>query len=101
MIKLIAYTTEVSGSAITIRDSEGESVCSNDVNELINFLNEPFSDKSTFAIKVFWHLDEGISPILRLLGIPACKELSGPSHTYRNIFYIPGKIFVLSGKNNP
>lgn len=102
MIKLVAYTTEVIGNKILISDSEGESVCSDNVNELIHFLNEPYSDKAsnTFAIKVFFDLDCGLAPVLRKLGVPACRELASPSHTYKNLFYISSKVFAIHGKEH-
>jgi len=93
MIKIVAYTTEVIGNEILIRDSEGEGVQSANVDILLNFLNEPYTDREYFAIKVFWDLDSGLSPVLRKLGIPACKQLAGASHTYGGLFYIPSKLF--------
>ena len=100
MIKVVAYTVDVCGNNILIQDSEGESVNSSDVRELLAFLNEPYSDRDTFAIKVFWDLDTAISPILRKLGINACRQLASPSHAYENIFYIPSKIFCIEGNEN-
>jgi len=101
MIKLVAYTTEVIGNKILIQDSEGESICSDNVNELLAFLNEPYSDRdsNTFAIKVFFDLDCSLAPILRKLGISACKELANPEHTYRDLFYVPGKVFSIRNGN--
>lgn len=95
MIKLIAYTTDVIGNEILIRDSEGESIQSSNVNELLEFLNEPYTDEVQFSIKVFWNLDEAIAPILRKLGIAACRQLASPEHTYKNLFYITSKIFII------
>lgn len=91
MIKLIAYTVETLGNDILIRDSEGESIKSDNVNDLINFLNEPFPEY--LAIKVFWDLDTSLAPILRRLGISACRQIAGDTHTYKNLFYIPSKLF--------
>lgn len=95
MIKVIAYTTEVVGGEILIRDSEGESVKSANPETLLNFLNEPYSDEETFAIKVFWDLDTGLAPVLRKLGISACRELASSEHTYNGVFYVPSKVFAL------
>lgn len=95
MIKIIAYTNQVIGHDIRIQDSEGNSVQSSDANELLQFLNEPFNDKSTFAIKVAWNLDEFIAPLLRKLGIAACRELASPSHKHGPLFYIPSKVLAI------
>ena len=95
MIKIVAYTTEVIGNEILIQDSEGESVQSSDVNTLISFLHEPFPDY--LAIKIFWDLDTSLAPILRKLGISACRKLASASHTYENLFYIPSKLFRIEG----
>jgi hypothetical protein len=100
MIKIIAYTTKVIGDDILITDSEGEKVKANNINTLLSFLNEPYSDKEIFAIKVCWNLDETIAPILRKLGTSACRQLASPSHTHKNLFYIPSKVFVIRGQNN-
>ncbi|MEE9302308.1 MAG: hypothetical protein V3U84_00850 [Thiotrichaceae bacterium] len=100
MIKLVAYTTESIANEILIRDSEGEHIKSADVNQLLGFLNEPYSDRETFAIKVCWDLDETLAPVLRRLGISACRELAGPEHTYRNLFYISSKVFAIHGKES-
>jgi len=44
-------------------------------------------------------MDESLSPLISKLGIAACKELASPSHTYKDLFYIPSKIFRIgSGK---
>jgi hypothetical protein len=95
MIKIVAYTVETIGNEILIQDSEGESVQSSNVKDLIFFLNEPF--KEYLAIKVFWDLDTALAPILRKLGASACKQLASSSHTYNNLFYIPSKLFRIEG----
>ncbi len=91
MIKVIGYTVETIGNEILIQDSEGESVQSADVNVLIDFLHEPFPEY--LAIKVFWDLDTALAPILRKLGVSACKQLASPTHTYEDLFYITSKLF--------
>lgn len=91
MIKIIAYTLDTIGNDILIEDSEGESIRSSDVEELINFLHEPFPEY--LAIKVFWDLDCSLAPIFKKLGITACKQLASASHTYKDLFYIPSKLF--------
>lgn len=97
MIKLIAYTVDNTGDEIIIRDSEGESVKSAYVEDLINFLHEPFPDY--LAIKIFWDLDTSLAPIFQKLGTAACRELAGDKHTYKDLFYIPGKLFrIATGK---
>lgn len=100
MIKLVAYTTEVVGNEVLIRDSEGESVQSDNHLALLEFLNEPYSDRETFAIKVMWDLDTTLAPVLRKLGVNACRELASPTHTYKSLFYIPSKVFAIHGKES-
>lgn len=91
--KIVGYKIESIGDEVRISDSEGESVQSSDVNRLLFFLNEPYTDEVYFAIKVLWDLDEGLSPILKMLGVAACKQLASPEHEYRGLFYIPSKVF--------
>ena len=98
MIKVIAYTTQTIGNEVLIEDSEGEYIQSANVNKLLAFLNEPYTDNETFAIKVFWDLDESIAPILRKLDVSACKELASPTHTHNGLFYIANKVFAIRGK---
>jgi hypothetical protein len=65
MIKVVAYVTDVKDDKVYIADSEGESILSNDVDELLNFLNEPYPEY--LCIKVFWDIDTALSPVIRLL----------------------------------
>ncbi len=97
MIKVVAYVTDVKDDKVYIADSEGESILSSDVDELLNFLNEPYPEY--LCIKVFWDIDTALSPIIRLLGVTACKELASPSHEYAGLFYITGKLFRIERDN--
>lgn len=99
MIKLVAYKVTVNGNEITIQDSEGEICRSADVNVLLSFLNEPYTDNVTFAIKCFWDMDTELAPILRKLGLSALRKLASETHTYEQLFYIPSKVFgIKNGK---
>lgn len=91
--KIVGYKIETWGDQVIIHDSEGEKIESSDINELIGFLNEPYTDEVYFCMKIFWDMDDALAPVFQKLGVPACRELASPSHTYKDLFYIPSKIF--------
>jgi hypothetical protein len=97
MIKMIAYQSKVVDGKVLVDDSEGRSIHSNNANELLQFLITDYSDKANkvWDVKVAFDLDVFITPILRILGVDACRALSSPEHTHNGIFYIPSKILRL------
>lgn len=108
MIKLVAYTSQVLSGEVFITDSEGDSIHSTSIIKLLNFINEPYADKSEsiYEIKVTWDLNQFVAPILKLLGKKACRELAanysykGLSSEYEEIAYIPDKLFLVKGKEH-
>ena len=90
-IKIVAYKVDTEGNDVIIHDSEGESIRSNNVDELIDFLHEPFPEY--LCIKIFWDMDAELAPIFKILGVSACRQLAGKDHTYKDLFYITSKVF--------
>jgi hypothetical protein len=75
-IKRIGYMSEEVDGKVAIRNSEGESVLSNDPKELLTFLARNYGDDSTINRKVSWDMDGFLSIILRRLGVPFCERLA-------------------------
>jgi hypothetical protein len=102
-LRVVAYTSTVINGMVTLENSEEDILSTNNALELIEYLNEKYADPERtipyYEIKVAWDLDQFIAPILKCLGVNACKQLAGTTHTFNfnggSIFYIPGKIFSI------
>jgi hypothetical protein len=97
MIKVIAYQSKTINGEVLVEDSEGNKIQSSDPEELLSFISKDYSDKANkvWDLKVSFDLDEFITPIIKTLGLNACRELAGDKHQYKDIFYIPSKILRL------
>lgn len=102
--RIIAYTADLIDGKVVLANSDDDSVVSNDVNELLDFIGENFSDEESATkyreMKVCWDLDQVASLILRLLPLSRVRELAGPTHTSGNIFYIPSKVLSVTTDNH-
>ena len=100
-MRIIAYRTQVDRGKILLKESTGESIHSARLDELFSFLLEPqaasdWQPQYDKCLRVFWELDVGVAPILKLMGERKCQMLHLTNKCYYapfNIFYIPGKIF--------
>jgi hypothetical protein len=90
-INLIAYKSETIEDEVKIENSEGESISSNNLDELINFLCKDYG----FSLKTFWNLDTGIAPLLSKIPISELKQLASPSRSSERFFYIPHVLFAI------
>jgi len=94
-MRIVAYQTQINDGRVLLRESTGESVHSNRLDELFGFLLEPYDN----CIKVCWDLDATVSVILKLLGTSACRQLwQMKRYNGRpfSIFYVPAKVFSVS-----
>jgi hypothetical protein len=102
--RIIAYTADLIDGNVVLSNSDDDSIVSNDVNELLDFIGEDFSDEESETkyreLKVCWDLDQVASLILRLLPLGRVRELAGPTHTSGNIFYIPSKVLSVTTDNH-
>lgn len=98
--RVIAYTADIIDNKVVIENSEGDSVTSNNVKELLDFIGEDFSDDERDVkyreCKVCWDLDQVASLLVRLLPMSRVRELAGSTHTSENIFYIPSKVLSIT-----
>lgn len=97
--RIVAYSADLVDGQTVLRNSEDDFITTNDVNELLNFIGEDFSDEERQVkyreLKVCWDLDQVASLIIRLLPMIRVRELAGPSHQSGNIFYIPSKVLSI------
>jgi hypothetical protein len=92
MLKIIAYHSEFIDGKTLITNSEGQSVFSDNFNELISFISERYA----FDIKVAWDLDVMVSMIIRYLPTYKLLELAGVKHETSGLFYIPHILFMIN-----
>lgn len=97
MIKVIGYQSKAIGNEVLVEDSQGQSVQSSNPDELLSFISKDYSDKPNkiWDLKMAFDLDVFITPILKMLGVTACRELANDKHSYKGIFYIPAKVLRL------
>ncbi len=86
----IAYETEIIGGRTFIRESTGEDVTCNNIEDALTFILEPYPGQ----FKVTWNLDEEIAPILKLIPIEALKLLN----SNKSIVMPPWEIWYYRGK---
>ncbi len=72
-ILTIAYASDIVDGKVLIKNSQGDTVVSNNPSELLDFLARNYSD--ALNRKMCWNLDRFIAPILKRLGLSICKEL--------------------------
>lgn len=93
-MRIIAYQTKIKDNQLVIRESTGDSVKTTKLDNIMSFLMEPYED----TVRVFWDLDLGVAPLLRLFGRTICERLSNNHRAFirpYSIFYIPRKVFTL------
>jgi len=103
-MRIVAYKTVGAAGTVTIYESTGETIISDNSQELLTWLitdevteyrTNPTSFKDEF-IRVCWNLDDTVAPLLKLLGRPLCKDLLETKRANPkpfSMFYIPGKVF--------
>jgi hypothetical protein len=93
MLNVVAYRSEEKDGQTLITNSNGESISSNNIDELLAFVNLQYQA----TLKVCWNLDSFISLILRHLSVDKLKELASPTHTTSDgkLFYIPSVLVVV------
>lgn len=94
---MIAYRSSNTKQGVLLENSKGESVVSNDLPTLLNFLLEPYPNE----FRVAWELNEFVAPILRLFGVNQLQELYENrrvwlDETKHSIIYNPRKSFRIS-----
>lgn len=72
-ILTIAYASDVIDGKIVIKNSQDDSVVSDDPTALLDFLARNYTE--ALNRKVCWNLDRFIAPLLKVLGLAICKEL--------------------------
>ena len=94
-MRIVAYQTQLNDGKVLLSESSGESVHSNNLDQLYSFLLEPYGQ----CIKVCWNLDATVSAFLRVMGTSACRSLQETKRYRRHpfsIFYIPSKVFSVT-----
>lgn len=92
---MLAYTIEPSKETVAINCSDGHSIDSADLADLLYFLY--YSGDKDY-LNICWDLDSTVAPLLRLLGKELCLKLHNTNKCfYRpySIFYIPSKLFSI------
>ena len=95
---MIAYFVKTEDSKATITDSYGNTITSNNPDELWSFLYTPYRDKSTRELKFFWDLDESLSHIFKLMPPEEAKKLlttKFPDTDY--VYYRRSKNLIIKG----
>ncbi len=89
---IVAYQIKLIKDKVSVINSKGDKVLSNDLDAVMSCLLEPYDS----AIKVVWDLDASIAPVLKLFGEKTCYKLlkykEASSYPYR-LFYVADKVF--------
>lgn len=95
---MIAYRSEIEGSKVTIHDSTGGSITSNNIEDLLSFLLIPHEGH----FRVVWGIDSFVAPILSLLDKHRLQVLFQTGRTWLHpysITYNQGKsLRVVEGR---
>lgn len=100
MIKYIVayYTSSNKDGSVNITNSYGDTLTSNNADELWNFLYHPYRDRYSRELKFFWNLDESLAPIFRLMPPDKCKELLTTKFSDANyLYYRRSKNMIIKG----
>ena len=94
MTKLLAFDCAQDGNSVTLLNSAGDGVCSNDLSILLHWLAY---SSTNGCLRVVHSIDQFLAPILRLMPEPLLKLLASndDSATYdgNSMFYALHKIF--------
>jgi hypothetical protein len=93
-VRIVAYKTLIQDGKVLLQESGGQFELTNDPIKLFEFLLEDYSP----CIKVSWDLDSTVAPILRLLGLEACRQLRKTKRLHYqafDLFYVPEKTFII------
>jgi hypothetical protein len=93
-MRIVAYRITPIEGKLMIEESGGESRLSTDPVRLFEFLLEDYSP----CIKVCWDLDSTVAPLLKLLGVGACRKLRKTKRLFYegfSLFYVTGKVFII------
>lgn len=71
----VVYTAEETNGECLLKNSQGDSVSSDSVRELLAFLARNYGDETTINKKAVYDLHDFISPILRRLGQEVSRRL--------------------------
>ena len=86
---MLAYQIKTQDNKVTIRDSGGQGIQSNDPSEILNYLLG-----APEGFNIVWNIDLFVAPILKLLGTERIRELFEVGKTYLepySIIYNQGK----------
>jgi len=90
--RVIAYSSrDNQDGTITITESTGQSITSSDLSELFKWLLDDWKPEPD-KLFVTWNLGQFTAPLLRKLGIAACRNLADPQYN-RTEFFRPFVVF--------
>jgi hypothetical protein len=98
--KVVSYSVTF-GHNVQAQDSLGNTCVTSDPCEMLDFLISSCTTRvAASAHRLFWELDRGVNAIISLLPAKVVNSLKSSEHKafYNSfkLFYIPGKIFVIS-----
>jgi hypothetical protein len=69
----VTYNNSVKNNKVTINNSQGQSVTSDQPKALLDLLGKNYTD--ALNRKMFWDIDQFLAPVCKVLGNEICQEL--------------------------
>lgn len=78
-MRVVAYLLKVDGDQLTVQESNGQSLTSENVDDLFDFIMDDYMEKPD-KIFVTWDLADFAAPLFRKLGKACCEQLASTWH---------------------